>query len=146
MADSYHKKEREKKRRKRKQEKAEKKKQNKLDGIKSHEFMYMDEFGNLTPEPPDPAERTEVKLEDIHIKSPKLSELTAEAEIKEGVVKFYNEEKHYGFITEVTTKKDYFVYGDNLNQPVKENDKVSFEIGTGPKGLVAMNVSIDTKK
>ena len=65
MADSYNKKERDKKRRKRKQEKIEKRKQRKLEGKSTQEFMYMDENGNLTSTPPDPSKKKEVKLEEI---------------------------------------------------------------------------------
>ena len=63
MADSFNKKEREKKRRKRRQDKAEKKKQRKLEGKKPAEFMYLGADGNLTSTPPDPNKREEIKLD-----------------------------------------------------------------------------------
>lgn len=142
MADSYNKKERDKKRRKKKQEKAERKKQRKEEGKKPVEFMYVDEDGNLTTTPPDPSKKKEINPEDIWVSTPKDSELEEIDAVKNGVVKFYNEEKKFGFIREVGTKDDYFVHEGNLQERIQENDKVTFEIGTGPKGLIAINVQL----
>lgn len=142
MADSFNKKEREKKRRKRKQDKAEKKKQRQLEGKTTDEFMYLDAEGNLTSTPPDPNQKIEIKLEDIQVSVPKQSELEPESPYREGSVKFYNEEKRFGFIKEKITEKDYFVHEENLIDRIREKDKVEFEIGTGPKGLVAINVKL----
>ena len=146
MADSFNKKEREKKRRKKKQDKAERKKQRKLEGKSTEEFMYLDADGNLTSTPPDPNKKKEVKLEEINISTPKQSELDAMDAEREGVVKFFNEEKRFGFISEVGVREDYFVHEENLIEKIKEGDKVVFEIGTGPKGLVAINVKLLKKK
>ena len=147
MADSYNKKEREKLKRKKKQDKIEKRKQRKLEGKTNAEFMYMDENGNLSPTPPDPnKKKKEIKLEDIQISTPKLSELDQEDTDRQGVVKFYNVEKHFGFISEAGAREDYFVHGDNLVDPIKENDKVVFELGTGPRGYVAINVRLSEKQ
>jgi len=145
MADSFNKKEREKKRRKKKQEKAERKLQKKLEGPKPEVFMYVDEDGNLTPTPPDRSKRKEIKLEEIRVSTPKDSELEAEDTNKDGVVKFFNEEKRFGFIKEVLTGEDFFVHEEHLAEKVKEGDKVIFEIGNGPKGLVALNVRLAGK-
>jgi cold shock CspA family protein len=140
MADSFNKKEREKKRRKRKQDKAEKRQKNKLDNTKPAEFMYLDENGNLSPTAPDPSKKRVVNVDDIYISVPKKSELDAEEKIKNGVVKFYNPEKRFGFIRDIMSNQDFFVHADSIDGEIKENDKVDFEIGTGPKGLVAINV------
>lgn len=140
MADSYNKKEREKKKKKKKQEKAERKKQKKLEGGNSQEFMYVDEFGNLTPEPPDPTKKTKIKAEDIQISIPKSDGLDDDQFVKRGTVKFYNEDKGYGFIEESMTGTDYFIHVDNLVDPIRKGDRVVFEIGSGPKGPIAVNV------
>lgn len=142
MADSYNKKEREKKRRKRKQNKIDKKKQKKIDGIKSAEFMYMDENGNLTPNPPDPSKRESINVEDIEISTPKSLDQDQIKFLKIGLVKFFNQEKRFGFIEESSTNTDYFVHEDNLIDKVKEKDKVVFEIGNGPKGPIAIKVKL----
>jgi len=146
MADSFSKKEREKKRRKKKQEKAEKKIQRKSSESSTENFMYLDENGNLTPTPPDKTKRVEIKLEDIAISTPKMADMEEEDPIKKGIVKFYNEEKRFGFIKEDLTGADFFVHEENLIDRIGERDKVEFEIGTGPKGLVAVNVKLFKEK
>jgi len=144
MADSFNKKEREKKRRKRKKEKKERKQQKKADGIKGDEFMYVDENGNLTSTPPEEQERTEIKLENIKVSTPKQSEIEEEDTIRVGVIKFYNSEKRFGFIKEIKTGNEFFVHGDSVKGDIElqEKDKVEYEIGNGHKGPVAINVAI----
>lgn len=58
-----------------------------------------------------------------------------------GVVKWFSENKGYGFI-ERDNGKDVFVHiSDVINKiPLKEGEKVSFEIGQGKKGELAINV------
>lgn len=61
--------------------------------------------------------------------------------MKTGTVKFFNEEKGFGFIIPDDGAKDVFVHKSNINGNVREGDKVEFEIEEGPKGLNAINVS-----
>lgn len=61
----------------------------------------------------------------------------------EGTVKWFNESKGYGFISE-ENGSDVFVHysaiqGDGF-RTLNEGDRVSFEIGDGPKGPHATNV------
>ncbi len=142
MADSFNKKEREKKRKKRKKEKRERKQQRKEDGSTQPEFMYVDQFGNLSPTPPDPNKKREISVDDIDISTPKKGEYEEELSEVRGRVKFFNEEKGYGFILEAKTKKSYFVHTDQLKEPIRDHDKVVFEKGQGPKGPVALNVRL----
>ncbi len=142
MADSYLKKEREKKRRKRKTDKLDKKKQKKAEGIKPPEFMYLDKDGNFSPTPIPESEKEEVDLADILISTPKKTDSDESDFIKQGVVKFYNQEKCFGFIKEANSNDDYFAHADNIVDTIKERDKVTFEATTGPKGLVAINVRL----
>lgn len=142
MADSYNKKEREKKRKKRKKEKKERKEQRKIDGTTTEEFMYLDEDGNLTATPPDPAKKRKVKMEDIEISTPKQEKSDESNFIRAGVVKFFNTEKGYGFILDKNTKESFFVHADSLIDEIKDNDQVSFEVGSGPKGPVALSVKL----
>ena len=59
-----------------------------------------------------------------------------------GTVKFYNEAKGFGFITPDNGGKDLYVHSTAVqNGPIKEGDKVEFEIGQGDKGPRAENVS-----
>ncbi len=62
--------------------------------------------------------------------------------MQEGTVKFFNETKGFGFITEVETGKDVFVHVSGLTSPIRENDQVNFEVQDGPKGPSAVNVSV----
>jgi CspA family cold shock protein len=60
-----------------------------------------------------------------------------------GTVKFFNESKGYGFITNNETKKDIFVHATALNgTELKEGDKVEYEEEEGRKGKVAARVHV----
>ena len=138
---SFSKKEREKKKRKRKEEKARKKQQRKENG-KLQEFMYQDADGNLVETPPDPNRKREISLEEIQISIPKKDKTDQSNFSRVGIVKFFNAEKGYGFIQDNETKESFFVHAKSLVDQVKDNDKVSFEIGKGPKGPVAIAVKL----
>ena len=62
--------------------------------------------------------------------------------MKEGTVKFFNESKGYGFIKDNETENEYFVHVSELVDRVKDNDKVTFELKEGRKGLNAVNVKL----
>ena len=140
--DSFNKREREKKRLKKKKEKLEKKEQKKLDNTKTEEFMYVDKDGNLTSTPPDPAEKLEISIEDIEISIPKKEKSEKTDFRREGRVKFFNNDKGYGFIMDTATSDSFFVHIDELEEPVNTNDAVSFDIGKGPKGPIAIAVRL----
>ncbi|MFA5049199.1 MAG: cold shock domain-containing protein [Patescibacteria group bacterium] len=59
-----------------------------------------------------------------------------------GVVKFFNENKGYGFITDDASLNEYFVHISKLKIRIKKDDKVSFEIEQGKKGMQAINVKL----
>ncbi len=56
-----------------------------------------------------------------------------------GTVKFFNESKGFGFITQ-EDGKEIFVHVSGLKQDIRQNDKVEFEVEEGKKGLSAVNV------
>ncbi|TAG51212.1 MAG: cold shock domain-containing protein [Cytophagales bacterium] len=60
--------------------------------------------------------------------------------MNEGIIKFFNEPKGYGFVKETDSQKEYFVHATGLIDKVKQNDKVSFELKEGKKGITAVNV------
>jgi CspA family cold shock protein len=62
--------------------------------------------------------------------------------MKTGVVKFYNEAKGFGFITEEGTGQDIFVHASGLKEQISENDSVQFEIVDGKKGKNAVEVTV----
>lgn len=61
-----------------------------------------------------------------------------------GTVKWFNNSKGYGFITR-EEGEDVFVHYNAIEgsgfRSLEEGDKVQFEVGQGPKGLQATNVS-----
>jgi len=60
----------------------------------------------------------------------------------EGTVKFFNEAKGFGFVKEQGTEKEYFVHVSGLVDKIRENDKITFELKEGKKGLNAVNVRV----
>ncbi|SHF42671.1 cold-shock protein [Pedobacter caeni] len=58
----------------------------------------------------------------------------------EGTVKFFNETKGFGFIVPDNGDAEIFVHVSGLSSPVRENDKVTYEVENGKKGLNATNV------
>ena len=143
MADTYSKKEREKKKRKKKEEKAARRDQKRHDeGEKGNQIMYVDEFGNFTETPPDPKQKAKVRISDIEVSVPKKDELEDDDPIRNGRVKFFNQEKGYGFIIDDLTGESYFAHANNLIDQIADNDLVRFEIGTGPKGPMAIEVAL----
>lgn len=60
-----------------------------------------------------------------------------------GTVKFFNESKGYGFITNDDTSKDIFVHATALNGvELNEGDKVEYIEEEGRKGVVAARVQV----
>ena len=59
-----------------------------------------------------------------------------------GTVKFFNEEKGYGFIKDSESTKEYFVHANGLLDTITEGDEVTFELEEGRKGLNAVNVKL----
>lgn len=61
---------------------------------------------------------------------------------KEGTVKFFNNLKGFGFISQSDSGTDVFVHSTGLIDQIRDNDKVSFEVEHGKKGLNAVNVKV----
>ena len=63
--------------------------------------------------------------------------------MQEGIVKFYNETKGFGFITPNNGGDDIFVHSSGLStRTIKENDKVVYQVTQGQKGLNAIQVKL----
>ena len=58
----------------------------------------------------------------------------------QGTVKFFNEEKGFGFIKHDNSNKETFVHANGLIDQIEANDKVEFDVQEGRKGLNAVNV------
>ena len=59
-----------------------------------------------------------------------------------GTVKFFNDAKGFGFITEEGSNKEHFVHISGLIDEIREGDQVEFELTEGKKGLNAVNVRV----
>lgn len=63
--------------------------------------------------------------------------------MKTGTVKFFNESKGFGFITDEATGQDIFVHISGINtKDIKDGDKVSFVESDGKKGKIAIDVEV----
>ncbi len=62
--------------------------------------------------------------------------------MKKGTVKFFNESKGYGFITEDGSNSEYFVHVSGIIDDIQQGDAVEFELKEGKKGLNAINVRV----
>ncbi|GAA3552398.1 cold-shock protein [Amycolatopsis ultiminotia] len=64
----------------------------------------------------------------------------------EGIVKWFNSEKGFGFITPDNGGGDVFVHYSEIQgngfRTLEENARVQFEIGQGAKGPQATSVSV----
>ena len=60
----------------------------------------------------------------------------------EGTVKFFNDTKGFGFISPSSGEQDIFVHVSGLTDDIRENDKVSYDVENGKKGLNAVNVTV----
>ncbi|VAW26538.1 hypothetical domain / Cold shock protein of CSP family [hydrothermal vent metagenome] len=138
--ETFGKKEREKKRLKRRKDKLLKKEERKAKGQES-EFVYVDEYGQLTDTPPDPTRKIKVDASTIEIGIPKKEDRVEEPEEnKEGKVSFFDTSKGFGFILDSRSQEKYFVHVSGLIDEIKENDKVTFELERGLKGMNAVRV------
>ncbi len=58
----------------------------------------------------------------------------------QGTVKFFNENKGFGFIKPDDASKDIYVNSSGLIDQIRENDKVEYDEEQGEKGMNAVNV------
>lgn len=142
--ETFSKKEAEKKKaqkRKEKEQRKEERKTNAKSGSLEDMMAYVDEYGNITSTPPDPLKKKSIiKTEDIVIGARNNVEANPADAIRKGKIMFFNESKGYGFIKDLQSQESVFVHANHLTEPVKENDKVTFEVEQGPKGFSAVRV------
>lgn len=141
--ETFNKKEREKQKQKKKQDKLEKREERKANVEKGKSLddmmAYIDENGNISSTPPDPKNVKKVKKEDIDLTYTRKSHEPEEV-TRKGTVTFYNDAKGFGFIKDHVTQQSVFVHVNNIQTPIKENDKVTFETEMGHKGPSAIKV------
>ena len=146
MSETWNKREREKNKQQKKKEKLENRLERKQANKGSHDLesmlAYVDENGNLSSKPADPKKKISINVEDIVIGVPVQREMDPEDLTQVGIVTAFKTDKGFGFIKGLDTQESYFFHVKSLIDPVKENNKVSFEIEKGPKGLNAVNVRL----
>jgi cold shock CspA family protein len=141
---TFNKIEKEKKRLKKREEKQKKKDARKAeakDNPQGIQFAYVDFNGNLTDTPPDPAMREKVEAETIEIGIPKRDDSEVhEPTAKEGKVSFFDHSKGFGFILDSINQEKYFVHVSGVLEEINENDKVTYELERGQRGMNAVRV------
>jgi cold shock CspA family protein len=141
--ETFNKREKEKKRLKQKQEKREKMEERKANagrGKSLDEMMaYIDEHGNITSTPPDPRMKKVFSADEIEIGVPRRTDEADDA-INEGTVSYFNESKGFGFILDSAGGERLFFHVNQLQERISENDKVTYDIEKGAKGLNAVNI------
>ena len=89
--------------------------------LKQDEFVYVDHLGNFTDTPPDPAEKEEISLESINLGAAKNQDFDEKIQ---GVT-FYEPDKGFGFIKNLTSHDSYFFHfsecKDTLGLVIKLN-------------------------
>lgn len=142
---TYSKSEKEKKRLKKREEKQKKKEARKLESKENGtgiQFAYVDHDGNLTDTPPDPSKKIKIDASTIEIGVPKRDDSDIEEfdPVRNGKVSFFDTSKGFGFIIDTENQEKYFTHVSGLIDEIAENDKVSFELEKGMKGMNAVRV------
>lgn len=105
-------------------------------------IAYVDEFGRISSTPPDPnAKKNEINAENIEISTAKREDQDVDY-VNTGIVTFFNDDKGYGFVKDSDSGMSVFLHAKNILEPIKENQKVTFQISKGPKGLIANDVRV----
>jgi cold shock CspA family protein len=140
--ETFNKKDKEKKRLKKrldKQKKLAERKANAQSSGPGNMIAYVDEYGNITDTPPNPANRKRIDASSIEIGVPKRDTVEP-VTIRQGKVEFFNDSKGFGFIKEIDSQDKYFVHATSLTEVIKEGDTVTFKIERGMKGMNAVQV------
>ena len=120
--------------------KAAERKENSNKGASLEDMMaYVDENGQISDTPPDLTKIKKVKASSIELGVPKRVEEALDTK-RSGKVSYFDDSKGYGFIIEKETQEKFFVHVSGLMDKIVENDKVSFELERGAKGMNAIKV------
>lgn len=140
MAETFNKKEREKKKkqiRQEKQQRSQERKQQSRDGNNLDEMMaYLDINGNLTNLPPEKQELLAQGRRDTTNGDQQGSNF------RTGTVKFVNYKKGFGFIRDSMTQESVFVHVNVLPGQVRENSQVKFKTRNDSRGITAILVEL----
>jgi cold shock CspA family protein len=141
--ETFNKREKEIKRQKQRIEKKEKMDERKANAGKSKSLddmlAYIDENGNISSTPPDPKKFKTFNAEEIEIGVPKHTDEPG-SDVNEGVIDYFNESKGFGFIIDQQRNDRLFFHVNNLQEQVRERDRVTYDVERGAKGLNAVNI------
>ncbi|HUH73788.1 MAG TPA: cold shock domain-containing protein [Chitinophagales bacterium] len=141
MADTFAKKERQKKKAKRKLDKAEKREERKTNNNKGKSLeemtVYLDENGNFTDVPPEKQIKKKINAKDIQLGAANIVDTHLEYT---GTVALLFTDKGYGFITDDETRANIFVHNNNFLEIIQEKDRVVYKKEKTPKGYAAVSV------
>lgn len=137
---SFGKRENEKKKQAKRLEKQKRKEERLAGGTASPEEMiaYVDENGMIVSTPPEIRARQEVRLEDVLIATPKKEDL--EEEPLRGRVEYFNTDKGYGFIKDLSTTEKYFFHITSAPADIAEGNLVTFALERGTRGMNAVGI------
>ena len=116
------------------------KKDKETSGSLNNMIAYVDEFGNIVDEPVEKKDKDDDPSPD-ELKA--MQEAIGETHVPEGIkgiVKFFNEEKGFGFIKIKGSDQDVYVQRDGLIDQIRDNDRVTLTIVEGERGGFAVEV------
>ena len=142
---TFSKSEKEKKRLKKREDKRKNMEARKLEkeenGTGGIPLAYVDHNGNLTDTPPDPSMKIKVKAKNIVLGVPQKEDSDEEWDpVRKGKVSFYDSSKGFGFIIDTETNEKHFTHVSGIIDDIAENDKVTFELEKGQRGMNAVKV------
>ncbi|MDA8893744.1 cold shock domain-containing protein, partial [Flavobacteriaceae bacterium] len=72
----------------------------------------------------------------------KMSDADKEDPVRNGKVSFFDSSKGFGFIIDTENQEKYFTHVSGIIDQIAENDKVTFELEKGMKGMNAVKVTL----
>lgn len=129
------------KKRKQKAEKRMEKRENPGKSSLDDMIAYVDENGNITSTPPDPAKREKIEAEDIEVSVPPTDPSEKANRVRTGTLTSVNASRGFGFIKDSISGDRIFVFLGNADAELREGDRVSFIVARGHKGPEAIEVS-----
>jgi CspA family cold shock protein len=83
-----------------------------------------------------------IQLLFLYLNSILKSVLTKKIKVVKGIVKFFQKDKGFGFITPEEGGKDVFVHATGCIEEIRKDEEVIFDIVEGKKGAEAKNVKL----
>lgn len=141
--ESFGKKEVRNKQAKKRKDKEKRRLEKKDQGKKSLDDMiaYVDENGNIVDTPPDETQKEEIDPSTIEVGVPKKEHIEVDP-IRKGKVVNFDSSKGYGFIIDAESGDSVFVHVNDCVDRIDDGAKVQFETERSPKGLKAVNVTL----